>query len=137
MVGADAPRTPLDLGIPIRYMGRLHDDLALRLLYSAVDVTVLPSIQENLPQMAVESIACGTPVVAFNATGFPDIVDHGKNGYLASPYDANDLGSGIVHILEHPDPTSLQQYARNKALKEFSLTTMTERYAAVYRELLS
>jgi glycosyltransferase involved in cell wall biosynthesis len=136
IVGASEPREPIDLGIPVRYMGRLHDDISLRLAYSAADVTVLPSIQEVFGQMASESLACGTPVVAFSGTGIADVIDHGENGYLATAYDESDLGRGIIFILNHPDRTSLQHSARSKAMREFSLPIIAERYRSLYRQVL-
>lgn len=136
VVGADAPNEPLDMGVPIRYLGRLHDDVAMRLAFCAADVTVVPSMQESFGQMASESLACGTPVVAFNATGLKDIIDHEMNGYLATPYEAEDLGRGVAHILTHREKDRLRWNARDKAEKEFGVETMVERYSALYREVL-
>jgi glycosyltransferase involved in cell wall biosynthesis len=68
-------------------------------VYSAVDVTVIPSRQENLPQSGTEAQSCGCPVVAFNAAGLPDVVAHGQTGYLAQPYSSGDLARGIEWVL--------------------------------------
>lgn len=133
VIGADAPEKPLNLGLPIRYLGRLYDDISLSLAYSAADVTVVPSIQESFGQMASESMACGTPVVAFDATGLRDIVNHELNGYLASPYESEDLGRGIAYILNHRNKDFLRFNARDKAEKEFELITIADRYLNLYR----
>ncbi|NER81123.1 MAG: glycosyltransferase, partial [Leptolyngbya sp. SIO1D8] len=85
--GASAPDEPVDLGLPAHYLGSFQDDLSLALVYSAADTMVVPSLQESFGQTASEALACATPVVAFNATGLKDIVDHHLNGYLASPYE--------------------------------------------------
>ncbi|MEQ8961246.1 MAG: glycosyltransferase, partial [Coleofasciculus sp. C2-GNP5-27] len=84
--GASEPETPPELGFPAHYLGQLNDDLSLAILYSAADVFVLPSTQENLANTVMEAIACGTPSVAFNIGGMPDLIEHQNNGYLAQPY---------------------------------------------------
>jgi glycosyltransferase involved in cell wall biosynthesis len=78
--GASEPKEPIDVGFKIRYLGRLNDDISLALTYSAADVMIVQSIQEAFGQTASESLSCGTPVVAFNANGLKDIVDHQQNG---------------------------------------------------------
>ena len=80
--GQLAPQSPLQLGFPVHYTGHLHDDLSLRVLYSAADVMVIPSRQDNLPNTGLEAQACGTPVVAFNTCGLPDIVDDRVTEFL-------------------------------------------------------
>lgn len=135
--GSSRPKDPIDLGFKANYLGRLHDDISLRLLYSAADVMIVPSLQESFGQTASESLACGTPVVAFNATGLKDIIDHQHNGYLAKPYEVEDLAQGITWVLQdrnrHP---LLRQQAREKALQAFPLKRQAQRYTSLYQELL-
>jgi glycosyltransferase involved in cell wall biosynthesis len=95
------PKQKPDLGVPLHYMGHLHDDISMCALYSAADVLVVPSRQDNLPNIAVEALACGTPVAAFDIGGLSDIVSHGKTGYLASAYDSEDLALGINSLLDN------------------------------------
>lgn len=136
--GASQPETPIDVGFNCHYLGRLHDDSSLALIYSAADVTVVPSTQEAFGQIASESLACGTPVVAFNATGLPDIVEHQQNGYLAQPYQIEDLAIGIVWVLENKERyQKLCDRTRKKAEQEFTLELQAHRYASLYSELLT
>ena len=80
--------------------GIIKDDNLLRLYYSAADVFILPSRQDNLPGTGMESQACGTPVVAFDCCGMPDIVNHRQTGSLAQPYDPRSLFHEINWVLE-------------------------------------
>ena len=135
--GASQPAKPPLLGFKTRYLGYLNDDLSLALMYSAADVMIVPSIQESFGQTASESLACGTPVVAFNATGLKDIVDHQQNGYLARPYETEDLARGIVWVLENKERHQKLSYnAREKVEKEFALEIQAHRYLSLYTEIL-
>ncbi|MCM1984902.1 glycosyltransferase family 4 protein [Lyngbya confervoides] len=144
--GANQPSTPLDLGFPVHYLGRFHDDITLAIAYSAVDVMIVPSMQESFGQTASEALACGTPVVAFNATGVKDIVSHQQDGYLAQPFEYQDLAQGIVWVLEDGDrgvsPSEnrhhkLSHHAREKAIQEFSQDLQAKRHIALYEDILS
>jgi len=117
-------------------LGFLHDRVSLRLAYSAADVYVAPSKMEAFGKTLAESMACGTPVVCFDATGPKDIVDHKLNGYLAKPFDTNDLAKGIEWVLDHPDPETLARSAREKVLREFDSRVVAEKYLKLYEQVL-
>lgn len=89
-----------DLSVPYHAVGMLADEYSLAMLYSAADVMAVPSRIDNLPQTVLESLACGTPCVAFNVGGMPDMIRHRENGYLASPYSADELAAGIEWAIE-------------------------------------
>ncbi len=134
--GISEPQPLLDLGIPTHYLGRLSDDLTLALAYSSADVMVVPSMQETFGQTASEALACGTPVVAFQATGLKDVLAHKKDGYLAQPFDVEDLTRGIQWVLEDGDRhRNLQIAARDKAKTEFSLELQAQRHIALYKKI--
>jgi glycosyltransferase involved in cell wall biosynthesis len=77
-------------------------------------------------------------VVAFNATGFRDVVDHQQNGYLAQPYDTEDLAAGIHWILENSDRYGrLCEQTRQKVEREFTLELQAQKYANLYKELIT
>lgn len=135
--GSPEPENPIDLGFKIHYLDHLSDDLSLALVYSAADVMIVPSLQESFGQTASESLACGTPVVAFRATGLKDIIDHQVNGYLVEPYQIDDLARGIAWVLEDTDRRQrLRQNAREKAETSFSLNLQAQQYVALYSKLL-
>jgi glycosyltransferase involved in cell wall biosynthesis len=131
--GQNEPEHSPGILFPIRWMGHIHDDPTLALLYSAADVMIIPSRQENLPQSGTEAHACGCPVVAFNCTGLPEVVDHGVTGYLAEPFKADDLARGIAWVLEDKlRHTSLGLAARKKAEDFWSARTVIPAYLNVF-----
>ncbi len=124
-----------DLGYPIHSLGTMNDDLMLALTYSAVDIFVAPSIQDNLPNTVLEAMACGVPTVAFNIGGMPDLIDSKITGYLAEPFDINDLVSGIKLTLEHIPEMALR--SREKAKGEFTLSRQAQDYKNLFEKLLA
>jgi len=98
----------------------------------------VPSRQENLPQSGTEAQACGCPVVAFNCTGLPDVVVHGETGYLASPYDAEDLAKGIRWVLEDSERyVQLSAAARARAVSLWAEAVVVPQYLAVYQQAIA
>ena len=131
--GQSRPKDLPNLGFHIHYTGYLFDDLSLRSLYSAVDVFVLPSRQDNLPNTGIESMACGTPVVAFDACGLPDIVTHQETGYLARPFDMEDLATGISWLLQNANLSKLRAKVRATAVDRFSYPVVAAQYHKIYQ----
>jgi glycosyltransferase involved in cell wall biosynthesis len=126
-----------DFGFRTRFMGSLSDGIALAVVYSAADVMVVPSREEAFGQTALEALACGTPVAAFDVGGLRDTVEHEKNGYLARAFDTDDLADGIDWILcDYARWKMLSANARSNVEKGFTLEHQARRYAAVYSELL-
>ena len=136
VVGAAAPAVPLDLGLRAHYLGVLRDELSMALALAAADVVVVPSIQDNLPNMALEALACGRPCVGFAVGGMPEIVDDGVNGRLARPADVDDLATSIAWVLDDEERRrALAAAARRKAEQAFDLRVAARRYADLYREV--
>jgi glycosyltransferase involved in cell wall biosynthesis len=124
-------------GTPMRFLGRVDDDSTLASLYSAADVTVAPSMQEAFGKTLIESFACATPVVAFRSGGPVDIVDHGRNGYLAEPFDADALAEGIAWCLGEPGRASqLGRHGRAKAERAYDIRIVAGRYRDLYERVL-
>ena len=117
--------------------GYLNDIISLRLLYSAADVFVSPSIMEAFGKTITESMSCGTPVVCFDATGPKDIVDHKSTGYLATPFDSADLAKGIEWVLDAENYDELCTNARKKVLEKFDSKIVAKQYLKLYKEILN
>jgi len=134
--GSSEPKKQPKLPYKIRYLGHLNDDVSLVSLYSACDVMVVPSKREAFGQTASESLACGTPVVAFEVGGLPDIIDHKINGYLAQPFDTLDLAQGIDWVLNNENYDELSKSAREKVVREFDYSVVAKKYINLYEEVL-
>ena len=125
-------------GIEVVNFGIIKDEKLLAMLYSAADLTVVPSIQESFGQVAAESFSCGTPVVAFNTSGLRDIVDHKVTGYLAKCFSSIDLALGIMYIfnLKNYQIKKMQMKCRKMALKKFSLKKYVDSYYNLFNKVL-
>ena len=131
------PGFPPDLRrFPHNHIEAVHDDRLLSQIYSSADVLVVPSLQENLPNTAVEAISCGTPVVGFAVGGIPDIVRPGLTGSLARPGDAGDLRRAITELLNNQNRKVMSESCRRIALQEYSLENQARRYLDLYEQLL-
>lgn len=98
----------------------------LNLIYNAMDVFILPSIQESFGQTALESITSGTPVVAYKNTGVSDIIDHKINGFLADKYELIDFVEGVNYCLSIPKDSTLKS-------KSMSNDLIFQKYEQIYK----
>lgn len=119
-------------GIKTHYMGRLHDDISLCLLYNAADLFVAPSLQDNLPNTLVESLACGTPCVAFHIGGMSDLISDERLGKLASDISSRSLLDSIDVLFSSFNPVRTEIVDMSKA--QYSESLVTEKYYGVYKK---
>ena len=83
----------------------------------------------------MESLSCGTPCVAFKIGGIPDLIEHKGNGYLAAPFDPEDLAQGIYWVLEDEKRHErLSSRAREKVIEEFDIKLISRKYMEMYYE---
>lgn len=121
----------------VHWLGQVNDDIVLSLIYNAADVIAIPSRQDNLPLTAAEAQSCGCPVVAFNATGLPDLVGHKITGYLAAPFSTEDLAYGIEWVLESDERRrNLSNAARVRAEGLWSSEKIVNQYYDVYQKAI-
>src|SRR5690554_2041343 len=116
---------------PARSMGYVASN-HMPELYSAADLYITPSLQENLPNTIMEAMACGTPCVGFRTGGIPEMIDHGENGYVAEHRSAEDLARGMVEVLFKADREKLARSAREKVTREYSQEIIANQYKAIY-----
>jgi glycosyltransferase involved in cell wall biosynthesis len=135
--GQSKPKNVPELPFPTYWLGHLNDDPTLSLLYNSATVMVVPSTQEAFGQTASEAQACGKPVVAFSTTGLLDIVEHKKTGYLAKPFDTQDMADGLCWILNDKIAYSeLCINARKRALELWADDIVTNSYLDIYKKII-
>ncbi len=119
-------------------LGFLHDNISLRLAYSAADVFVAPSRMDAFGKTIAEAMACGTPVVCFDATGPRDIVAHKVSGYTARPFEPEDLADGIRWVLDRPpdEYAALCASARQRMEMQFDSRRVASMYIELYEKIL-
>lgn len=137
VLGMSPPANPAAVPYAVRYLGVLSDDAQLARVYAAADVFVAPSLQDNLPNTVMEALSCGTPCVAFDVGGMPDLIEHRQTGYLARAYEVDDLAAGLEWVCSDRDrQRALSARAREKVLTAYSPKIIAERHLALYEDVL-
>lgn len=119
-------------------LGWTNDENTLRDTYSAADIFLMPSIEEAFGMMAMESMACGTPVVVFSGTALPEVIDQGEGGIIVPALDSHELANAISRLLGSPDLLLLKkQAARALAIRKYELGIHIRAITNVYRGVFS
>lgn len=122
---------------PTRHLGPIAsaDDLAE--LYSAADLTVVPSREDNLPNTVLESLACGTAVLGSRIGGIPDMISEGDNGLLAPVADGEAWAAALGQALtSREELAAMGRRARLRADRDHALDVQPRRYRDLYERLL-
>jgi glycosyltransferase involved in cell wall biosynthesis len=137
VLGASEAAGTQEIGLPTRFLGSLQDENSIALYYGAADAFIAPSMQENLPYSIMEAMACGTPCIGFDTGGIKDLIVHEQTGYLARPFDIEDLGKGIAWVLDDEERHQrMSHYCWSKVENEFSLPKVAKQYQNLYQEIL-
>jgi glycosyltransferase involved in cell wall biosynthesis len=128
----------INLPIPSVSVGRLNNDVDLANLYSCADIVAVPSLEDNLPNIALEALACGVPVVGFDVCGMSDIVKNDFNGRLVDCEEPQELGNAMIEILSSSKTLSkMSDNAREYAELHFDLKNQALAFKRLYNRLLS
>jgi glycosyltransferase involved in cell wall biosynthesis len=119
------------------FLGTISNDEHLAKCYSAADVFITASLEDNLPNTVMEALACATPVVGFNTGGIPDMVKHLENGYIAEYQNSEDLATGIEWLYQDDQAPEIQKEARKSILMHFSETVIAEQHLELYQSLIN
>ncbi len=135
--GKISQETKNSIPLTIHSMKFISDVNELIRIYNAADIFVLPSLQDNLPNTVMESMACGTPVVGFHTGGVPEMIKHKHSGFLAEVKNALSLATGIYETLFLLDIEEMSKNAREKVLREYAGDVVAKQYFEVYKRLLN
>lgn len=122
-----------EVSIPVQDLGFVEREEDLAKIYSASDITVIPSISENQPNIAVESLSCGTPVVGFDINGLKEMIVSKKLGLLAKKYESEELAQKIEKILsEKTDSVFCSNYIE----KNFNPLKIGKKYKELFEDII-
>ena len=126
-----------DFSFKTTFLGKINNDEHLAVCYAAADAFLIPSLEDNLPYTVMESLSCGTPVIAFTTGGIPDMVTHEQNGYLATYRSSESFADGMEWIINYPDRNQLNQNARQTVVDRFAEQIIAIRHIDLYKQLMS
>lgn len=118
------------------FLGTINNDEKLAACYASADAFLIPSLEDNLPYTVMESLACGTPVIAFTTGGIPDMVFHQKNGFLAEYKSAQSFCDGMEWIKNYPVKEALRKAARETVMQKFSENVIAQQHLELYKSLV-
>jgi glycosyltransferase involved in cell wall biosynthesis len=116
-------------------MGFIKDELMLQILYSASDILVHPAPIDNLPNTVAESLSAGTPVLAFKSGGLPEMVIHGKTGWLAQNTNEESLVNELLKIIASKSHENLRKSSQLTALELFDEKKIAKQYLEEFNAL--
>lgn len=137
ILGGKAEELADKLPLPSYPLGYVSEEKKIASIYNSVDLFVLPSLEDNLPNTIMEAMACGVPCVGFNTGGIPEMIDHLKNGYVAEYKSSDDLARGIHWVLSEADHQSLSNEAMKKVNQCYSQYAVAMKYIEAYNQAMA
>lgn len=102
----------------------------------ALDLMVFPSLQEGLGSTVLEAMQHGTPVVASNVGGIPDMIEHRKNGTLVEPENPVELAGAVSELISNPELSRSYVSCATSGLSRFSQKAVGDAYLELYKNLI-
>ena len=120
-----------DLNRNTKLLGSLgHDEIPNYL--NELKLLVMPSYTEGLPNIMLEAMACGTPVLATPVGGIPDIISHGKNGFILDDNSPQSIADSVEEILDNPNYSEISENAEKTVKKYFKYETVVKRWTDIF-----
>ena len=121
-----------------KHFGLLEHDTNIAGFYSAADVFICPSAQDNLPNTIIEAMACGTPTIGFDIGGLPDLIHSGKCGWLLKSINSESITNAIRLLTQLGSElvNEMSENCRKTAVCEYSLDSQARRYSELFNDLV-
>lgn len=137
-VGANMPADLINISFEIINLGTLNDTAEIVDVYNKAYMTVVPSRFESFSQVTLESLSCGTPVIAFDSSGPSEIIVDSINGFLVESFSFSDFGNKIESLLFDPE---LRKYfsknGRKMVEEKYSLKAVGELLRSEYNRIIN
>ncbi len=126
------------LNLSIFSFGVIDSEETLSLIYSAADMFILPSLEDNLPNTMIEAMSCGTPVIAFEIGGIPDLVTNSMTGFTAPEKNLQVMAKKIIQLIENKElRQQMSNQCRQLIVDNYSLENQANNYLNLYQNLLN
>lgn len=127
-----------DLGITVISFGNVNSDEELSLIYSAADIFILPSLEDNFPNTMLESMSCATPIIAFDIGGIPDLIEDQISGIIVPYNDIQLMSEKIIQLINNRQLCeSMGQKSREIIRNNYELSIQANNYQKLYQELIN
>jgi len=124
------------LNISYKSFGKINSDYELRDIYNTADFFVLPSLEDNLPNTMLEAMSCGTPLVAFNIGGIPDVVTDNETGRLVTPFDTGQFAEAIMDLTFNEKKRKILGYNSRKLIENhYHLPAQAQKYRDLFARI--
>jgi glycosyltransferase involved in cell wall biosynthesis len=125
--------------LPVHFLGYISNEQKIISAYNSANILVLPSREDNLPNIMLEAMACEIPVLGFSVGGLREVVEDGKNGFLAPPIDCKQLGDKLINfvLLNQNARNRISKAARETILKKYTNRHLFYNYKNLYDQLLN
>lgn len=122
----------------VKHFGFVKDPARQALMYSAADLFLCSTLADAQPQTAVESLACGTPVIAYDIGPMPELIQDRKTGFVAPDVSVESLAATLEEVLEAPEHLAeMWQSCREEAEQKYDLSKQTKKYIDLYEKILT
>jgi len=136
LMGGQSEELIKSLPYSVHSLGYFDNEESIAKIYSCADLFVTPSLEDNLPNTIMESMACGIPCVGFDTGGIPEMIGHKENGYVSVYKSSDDLAEGIRWVLEKKETLNLSSACLKKVKSFYSEDIIAGKYINLYKKLL-